>query len=68
MVTGTLSAMTRDGAKDRIRSLGGKVTSSVSRKTDYLVYGESPGSKSDKAQALGVEMLNEAAFLKLLGE
>jgi DNA ligase (NAD+) len=68
VVTGTLSSMTRDGAKDRIRSLGGKVTSSISKKTDYLVYGDSPGSKLDKAQTLAVEMLDETAFIALLGE
>jgi DNA ligase (NAD+) len=66
VVTGTLSSMTRDAAKDRIRELGGKVTGSVSKKTDYLVYGESPGSKLDKAQKLNVELLDEAAFLSLL--
>ena len=68
VVTGTLSSMTRDEAKGRIRSLGGKVTGSVSGKTDYLVYGESPGSKLDKAESLGVDMLDEDAFLALLGD
>ena len=67
MVTGTLESMTRDGAKDKIRALGGKVTGSVSKKTDYLVCGASPGSKLEKAEKLGVDMLDEAAFLKLLG-
>jgi DNA ligase (NAD+) len=66
VVTGTLAAMTRDGAKNEIRSRGGKVTGSVSKKTDFLVYGESPGSKLDKAQKLGVETMDEEAFLSLL--
>jgi DNA ligase (NAD+) len=65
VVTGTLESMTRDAAKDRIRALGGKVTGSVSKKTHYLVCGESPGSKLDKAQSLGVEILEETDFLKL---
>jgi DNA ligase (NAD+) len=68
VVTGTLESMTRDAAKDRIKALGGKVTSSVSKKTDYLVCGASPGSKLEKAQALGVEVLEEAAFLELIGD
>ena len=66
VVTGTLSSMTRDEAKDRIRLLGGKVTGSVSGKTDYLVFGESPGSKLTKAEKLGVETLDEDAFLQLV--
>lgn len=68
VVTGTLSGMTRDGAKEKIRQLGGKVTGSVSGKTDYLVHGDSPGSKLEKAQSLGVETLDEAAFLGLIGK
>jgi DNA ligase (NAD+) len=66
VVTGTLTAMSRDEAKDAIRQRGGKVTGSVSRKTDYLVYGDKPGSKLDKAQKLGVALLDEAALLKIL--
>ncbi|MGI9318049.1 MAG: NAD-dependent DNA ligase LigA [bacterium] len=68
VVTGTLSDMTRDGAKELIRKYGGKVTGSVSKKTDYLVYGDSPGSKLDKAQKLGVETLDEEAFRKLIAD
>jgi DNA ligase (NAD+) len=67
VVTGTLQSMTRDGAKDRIRQLGGKVTASISKKTDFLVHGDAPGSKFDKAQKLDVSLLDEAAFLQLLG-
>jgi DNA ligase (NAD+) len=66
VVTGTLESMTRDGAKDRIRQLGGKVTGSVSKKTDFVVHGDAPGSKFDKAEKLDVSLLDEAAFLKLL--
>lgn len=68
VLTGTLSSMTRDEAKAKIVSLGGKVTGSVSKKTDYVVYGENPGSKLTKAQSLGVETLTEATFRKLLPE
>jgi len=66
VITGTLEALSRDEAAARIESLGGKVTSSLSKKTDYLVVGESPGTKLDKAEKLGVKTLDEAAFLALL--
>ena len=66
VLTGTLAAVTRDEAKDRIQSLGGKVTGSVSKNTDYVVYGDKPGSKLKKAQDLGVETLDEAGFESLL--
>ena len=66
VVTGTLSACSRREAENRIKSLGGSVSSSVTRKTDYLVVGESPGSKLDAAQRLGTEVLEEAAFLEFL--
>ena len=59
--------MTRDEAKDLIIKLGGRVTGSVSKKTDYVLVGEDPGSKADDAKRLGVRMLDEAAFLKLVG-
>jgi DNA ligase (NAD+) len=66
VITGTLDAFSRDQAKDRIEALGGKVTSSLSKSTDYLLVGKNPGTKFDKAQKLGVATLDEAAFLKLL--
>ncbi|HID49182.1 MAG TPA: NAD-dependent DNA ligase LigA, partial [Chromatiales bacterium] len=66
VLTGTLSSMTRDAARAAIQALGGKASGSVSGKTDYVVVGENPGSKADKAEALGVEMLDEVAFLNLL--
>ena len=66
VVTGTLESFPRREAENRIKSLGGSVTSSVTRKTDYLVVGESPGSKLDAAQRLGTEVLEEAAFLEFL--
>ena len=67
VVTGTLSAMTRDEAKAAIKKQGGKVAGSVSGKTDYLVYGEKAGSKLDKARDLGVDLLDEKAFMAMLG-
>lgn len=66
VLTGTLDSMSRDQAGDRIVALGGKVTGSVSKKTSYVVAGSEAGSKLQKAQDLGVEILDEAAFLKLL--
>ena len=67
VLTGTLSVMTRDEAKSRIQALGGKVTGSVSKKTNFVVHGEKPGSKLAKAQKLGVETLEEPDFLALIG-
>ena len=58
--------MTREAATDAIERLGGKVTASVSRKTSYVVVGADPGSKAEKAKSLGVETLDEAAFLRLI--
>jgi DNA ligase (NAD+) len=66
VLTGTLSTLTRQEAGEKIESLGGKVSSSVSKKTDYLVVGEEPGSKYDKAVQLGITVLNEKEFLKLI--
>ena len=68
VLTGTLSSMTRDEAKARIQALGGKVTGSVSKKTDYLIYGENAGSKLAKAQSLGVSLLDEPSLQKLLAD
>lgn len=67
VVTGTLPTLSRDGVKEFIESNGGKVTDSVSKKTSYLVLGENPGSKAEKAQSLGVKILNEADLRKLAG-
>jgi DNA ligase (NAD+) len=66
VLTGTLSTMTRDEAKAKIESRGGKVTGSVSKKTDYVVAGEEAGSKLTKAQELGVTILDESALLEQL--
>ncbi|NLG55125.1 MAG: NAD-dependent DNA ligase LigA [Rhodococcus sp.] len=66
VVTGTLQGFTRDGAKESILVRGGKAASSVSKKTAFVVVGESPGSKHDKALALGVPVLDEAGFQILL--
>lgn len=66
VLTGTLDEMTRDEAKASLQALGAKVTGSVSKKTDYVVVGADPGSKADKAESLGVEILDEEAFLKLI--
>ena len=67
VLTGTLESMTRDEAAGRIVALGGKVTGSVSKKTSFLVAGADPGSKLAKARELGVEVIGEKAFVKLLG-
>lgn len=67
VLTGKLEAMTRDEARALIESRGGRVTSSVSKKTDYVVAGEDAGTKLDKAQALGLTILDEAALREMLG-
>jgi|HubBroStandDraft_5_1064220.scaffolds.fasta_scaffold01390_3 DNA ligase (NAD+) len=66
VLTGTLPSLTRDDATDLIVTAGGKVTGSVSKKTDYVIAGEEPGSKLTKAEQLGVAILDEAGLRKLL--
>lgn len=66
VLTGELSTMTREEAKEKIRSLGGEPSESVSKKTSYVVVGENPGSKYEKAKALGVTTLKEQEFVQLL--
>ncbi|MGD2113047.1 MAG: helix-hairpin-helix domain-containing protein, partial [Gammaproteobacteria bacterium] len=67
VLTGKLS-MPRDDMKAKLQAAGAKVSGSVSKKTDYVVVGDDPGSKHDKAVELGIEVLDEAGCLKLLGE
>ena len=66
VLTGTLKSMSRDDAKEKIRSIGGEINESVSKKTDYIVVGENPGSKLDRAKALGIKVLEEKELLKIL--
>ncbi|MEN6351545.1 MAG: NAD-dependent DNA ligase LigA [Syntrophomonas sp.] len=66
VLTGTLTSLTRSQAGERVENLGGKVSSSVSKKTDYVVAGENPGSKYDKAVQLGLKILAEEEFIELL--
>jgi DNA ligase (NAD+) len=66
VVTGSLDDFSRDGAKEAILARGGKASGSVSKKTDYVVVGESPGTKAAKAEQLGVPVLDEAGFKRLL--
>ena len=66
VVTGTLADFTRDGIKEFIQANGGKVIGSVSKNTDYLVLGENPGSKLDKARELGVKIINEEELRRLV--
>lgn len=66
VVTGTLESLSRDEAKEAIRRAGGKVAGSVSKKTDFVVVGENPGSKFDEAKKLGVPTLSEKEFLAML--
>jgi len=68
VITGTLPTMTRDEAKRRIIRKGGRVTGSVSSKTDFLVAGEKAGSKLSKAQKLGIQVLDETGLLELLAD
>ena len=67
VITGTLESMSRDEAKKQNKTLGGKISESVSKLTSYVVVGGEPGSKYDKAMKLGVKILDEKKFLELLG-
>ncbi len=67
VLTGTLSSMTREEAKEKLEALGAKVSGSVSKKTSYVVVGADPGSKYEKALQLGIPVLDEPAFLELIG-
>ncbi|MGB5286388.1 MAG: BRCT domain-containing protein, partial [Polyangiales bacterium] len=67
VLTGTLPTLKRTEATKRIKAAGGKVSGSVSKKTDYVVAGDDPGSKHEKAQTLGVTILDEAALIEMLG-
>jgi DNA ligase (NAD+) len=66
VLTGTLSRFTREEAKEKIQSLGGRVTATISKNTDYVVVGTSAGSKLKKAQQLGISVLNEEGLQKLM--
>ena len=66
VLTGTLENMSRENAKERIRILGGEVSSSVSKKTDFVVLGQEPGSKYERAKKLGVRIINEKEFFAML--
>ncbi|MFA5023501.1 MAG: NAD-dependent DNA ligase LigA [Patescibacteria group bacterium] len=66
VLTGVLTSLTREEAKDKIKALGGRVKESVSQKTDYVVVGEAPGAKYDQAKKLGVKILTEKEFLEMI--
>jgi DNA ligase (NAD+) len=68
VVTGTLENLSRQQAEQAIRQAGAKASSSVSKKTDYVLAGENPGSKLDKARKLGVEVIDEKQFMKMMEE
>jgi DNA ligase (NAD+) len=67
VLTGGLASMSRDEARRKLQARGARVTDSVSKKTDYVIVGEDPGSKADKARILGIKLLNESEFLALIG-
>ena len=66
VLTGSLDSLDRNEAKQKIRALGGNISSSVSAQTDYLVIGQEPGSKYDKAKELGIKIITEKEFLDIL--
>jgi len=66
VLTGTLKTITRQDAKEKIRSLGGEISESVSKKTDFVVVGEEPGSKFKIAKELGLKIISEKEFLQML--
>jgi DNA ligase (NAD+) len=66
VLTGALVTMTRDAAKQKIESLGGKVVASVSKNTDFVVVGTDAGSKLEKAQTLGIQLIDEKKFVNML--
>lgn len=66
VLTGELKSFSREQAKEKIRELGGNPSSGISKNTDYVIIGENSGSKYDKAKKLGVKILNEQEFLKLI--
>ena len=66
VITGTLNEFSRDKAQEILKSLGAKTPSSVSRNTDYVIAGENPGSKLDKAKSLGITVLSEEEFKKMV--
>ena len=68
VITGTLPTFSREAAKEFIEAHGGKVTDSVSKKTSYLVLGEAPGSKYEKAQSLGIKIVGEEELKKLANQ
>jgi len=67
VITGTLASMSREAATEALQKLGGRVSGSVSKKTSYLIAGDDAGTKLEKAKSLGVETLDETAFLALIG-
>ena len=66
VLTGSLENLTRDEAKKNLRDLGAKISATVSNQTDFVIVGENPGSKYNKAKKIGVKIINENIFLKML--
>ena len=67
MLTGILEHLTREAAKEKLQALGAKVANSISKKTSYVVVGQDPGSKLEKAKDLGVSIITEKEFLQIIG-